>query len=201
MSRKVEPSYKFFRAAYRVVRVAVGLLYRFEARGKENIPEGAAMVCSNHSSSLDPILLAFALGIDCFTHFIAKIELYRIPVMAFVMRKLGTISVNRGMMDVATIKQTLEYFKNNEKVAIFPEGTRTSETEYVAAKNGAVKIAERAKVPLVPVYIPRKKTLFSKVVLVIGEPYYIEEKSGKRSADEYSQLAGMLMNKIEELKP
>ena len=201
MSRTVKPSYRFYRRAYRVARAGMAVLFRFEVKGRENIPTGAAMVCSNHSSSFDPLFIAFAFGIDCFMHFIAKIELYRFSIVAFVMKKLGTIRVNRGMMDVATIKMTLEYFANNEKVAIFPEGTRTSETEHVAAKNGAVKIAERAGVPLIPVFVPRRKKLFRKVTLVIGEPYYIEKQSEKRSSDEYLRLAEQLMSNIEALKP
>ena len=201
MSLSVKPSYRFYRRAYRVVRAAIAIIYRFEVKGRENIPIGAAMVCSNHSSSFDPLFIAFAFGIDCFMHFIAKIELFRISIMAYIMRKVGAISVNRGMMDVGTIKTTLECFKNDEKVAIFPEGTRTSEAEHVAAKNGAVKIAERAGVPLVPVFVPRKKKLFRKVTLVIGEPYYIEKQSEKRTSDDYVQLAEQLMYRIEALNP
>jgi len=201
MKRPVEQSFRFYRGAYRIMRVLFWLLFRLKFSGKENIPDGAAMICSNHSSLIDPIILAFAFGIDSFIHFIAKVELFRTPVLSFVVTKLGAISVNRGMMDAATLKRTLEYFKNGEKVGIFPEGTRTPNAESVAAKSGAVKMAERAKVPLIPVFIPRKKGLFSKIQVVIGEPYYIEKQEGRRSPDEYPQLAELLMKRIEALDP
>ena len=102
-------------------------------------------------------------------------------------------------MDVSTIKNTLAYFRNGEKVAIFPEGTRAFEADFSAAKNGAVKIAERAGVPVVPVFVPRKKKIFRRLPLVIGEPYYIEKQEKKRSADDYTHLAEDLMGRIEAL--
>jgi len=143
--------------------------------------------------------MAFAFGIDCWLHFLAKIELFKAPVISLIVKKLGAVSVNRNMTDITTIKRTLEYFRNGEKVAIFPEGTRASEADYIEAKSGAVRIAERAGVPLVPVFVPRKKRIFRKAVVVIGEPYFIEKQSGKRSADDYARLSEELMNRIEAL--
>jgi len=197
--KRAQPSFRFYRWAHRISRALLSIFFRFEFRGRERIPAGAAMICSNHSSLIDPLLLAYAFGVGCYIHFLAKKELFETPVVSFVVIKLGAISVNRDMMDVSAIKRTLEYFKNGEKVGIFPEGTRVSEAEHVAAKNGAVKIADRAEVPLIPVFIPRRKKFFSKLSVVIGEPYYIESNGGKRSSEEYSQLAEALMGKIEAL--
>ena len=201
MKRPVEPSYRFYKGAYRVTRAAFWFIFRLDFIGKENIPPGAAMICSNHSSMIDPILIAFAFGIDSFIHFLAKVELFRTPVISFIVIKLGAISVNRDMMDVVTLKRTLEYFKNGEKVGIFPEGTRAQNADDVAAKSGAVKIAERAKVPLIPVFIPRRKGIFGKVQVIIGNPYTIEKPVGKRPPEEYPQLAETLMKRIEALDP
>jgi len=199
--RKWKPSYAFYRGCYRIARAVFSAFYWLDVKGKENIPAGAAMVCANHSSSFDPILIAFAFGIGCHLHFIAKIELFKVPVVSFVLVKLGAISVDRGMLEVSTIKRTLSYFKEGEKVAIFPEGTRVHEEDRVAAKNGAIKLSERAEVPLVPVYVPRKKRWFRKIPLVIGEPYYIEKQSEKRSAEDYARLVDDLMHRIEALNP
>jgi len=198
---KAKPSYKFYRACYRIARALFGVVYRTEVRGRENIPNSAAMVCSNHSSLADPIFMAFAFGIGFYLHFIAKVELFKIPVLSTVVKKLGAISVDRDMMDVTTIKETMRYFKNGEKVAIFPEGTRNPKGEALPIKFGAVKIAERANVPIIPVYIPRKKRLFSKVSMVIGEPYQLTKQERKRSVDDYENLSGQLMSIIEALGP
>lgn len=197
----MKSSYKFYRGCYRLARAAIGIFYRLSVTGKENIPAGAAMVCANHSSMADPFLMAFAFGIDCHMHFIAKVELFNIPVISSVLKKLGMISVNRGILDVATIKGTFGYLKKNEKVAIFPEGTRASRDGEIPAKNGAIKLADHSNVPIVPVFLPRKKPLFSRVRLVIGEPYRIEKREKKLSADDYAVLADRLMEKIHGLDP
>jgi len=198
---KWKPSYRFYKGCFCVARAILSIFYWFDIKGRENIPSGAAMVCSNHSSLIDPLFIAFAFGIGCYLHFIAKIELYSIPILSAVIIKLGAISVDREMKDVATIKNTLKCFKNGEKVAIFPEGTRNPQGDTVAAKFGAVKIAERTGVPLIPIFVPRKKRLFSKISMVIGKPYKIEKQSEKRSAEEYALLSDALMEKIEALNP
>ena len=77
------------------------------------------MVSSNHSDLVDPILVAFAFGIDAFVHFIAKVELFKTPVISVLVTKLGAISVDREKMGMDTIKTTLLYFKDGEKVAQF----------------------------------------------------------------------------------
>lgn len=195
------PSYKFYRVCYRIARVLLGIVYRLDIQGKENIPEGAAMICANHSNLIDPFLLAFTFGIGTHLHVLAKVELFKIPILSTFLRKLGTIKVDRGILDIGSVKKTLGYLNKDEKVAIFPEGTRKPVENAVAAKSGAVRLAERAKVPIVPMFIPRKKPLFSKISLVIGKPYIIEKQIERRSPQEYSRLADVLMEKIEVLNP
>jgi len=197
----MKPSYRFYRRCFRIARAIFGTLYRIDIKGKENVPEGAAMVCSNHSSLMDPVFIGLAFGIGNFMHFIAKVELFRKPGLSALITKLGAISVDRNIQDITTIKATLGYFKIGEKVAIFPEGRRVTEEDSVAAKSGAIKLAERAGVPLVPIFVPRKKRLFRKTKLVIGEPYLIEKQQERRTAEEYARLADVLMTNIEALNP
>ena len=199
---KWKASYRFYKGCFRIARAIFFIGgYRFDVKGKEHIPVGAAMICSNHSNLLDPLFIAVACGAEHFIHFIAKSELFKIPVLTAVIMKLGAISVERGTADVTMVKNTLAYLKNGEKVAIFPEGTRASENDSVAAKSGAVKLAERANAPLLPVFIPKKKPLFSKLQIVIGEPYYIEKPAEKYHAEDYTALAAELMKRIESLSP
>ena len=197
----MKPSYRFYRCCYRLARPAIGIFYRLKIIGKENIPEGAAMVCANHSSMIDPFLIAFAFGIDCQVHVITKVEVFRIPIISQILKKLGMISVDRGVLDVVTIKNMLSYLKNNEKIVIFPEGTRVSQDDAASAKAGSVKVADHAGVPIVPFYLPRKKPLFKRISVVIGEPYTFEKQARKRSSDDYLQLSDELMSKIKSLNP
>ena len=197
----MKPSYRFYRGCYRLLYFVFSIFYPWRISGKENIPEGAALVCANHSSIADPFLIALALGIEHHTHIIAKAELYKIPVISQILKKMGMIRVKRGAMDAVTMKATLGYFKSNERVVIFPEGTRVPEDDAINAKAGAVKIAEHAGVPLVPLYLPRRKPLFSKAPLVIGEPYYIEKQARKRPQEDYARLSEDLMSRIKALEP
>ena len=195
---------RFYQKCYRVVWFFVGVLfYNITIVGKENIPKGAAMACANHSSKIDPFLLAFVFGIEEQLHIIAKVSLFKIPLIARIIRKLGMISVDRDMSDVTTIKNTLAYLKKGEKVGIFPEGTRVSRDGEVKAKSGAVKIAERAGVPVIPIFIPRKKPLLRsrKITVVIGEPFVIEKQTEKRTPEDYTAIADDLMDKIAALDP
>ena len=195
----MKPSNKFYRVCYHLVYAVFCIFYRLRVYGKENIPEGAAMVCANHSSMIDPFLIALAFGIKQQVHVIAKIELFRIPVISPILRKLGMISVNRKSLDTSTVKSALSYFKNEEIVVIFPEGTRISKDNVISAKTGAVKIAEHAGVPLVPLFIPRKKPLFNAIPIVIGKSYFIEKQTKRRTMDDYTQLADNLMDRIKSL--
>jgi len=171
----------------------------FDVFGRENIVNGPALICSNHSAMIDPFHIALALSGDMQIRVIAKISLFKIPIVSFFLWKLGMIPVDRDAMDVSSVKRSLTYLKKGDKVVIFPEGTRASEYDATAAKSGAVKLAERAKVPIMPVFMPRKKPFFRKTQVIFGEPYFVEKLSEKRSADDYAKLSEELMEKIQNL--
>jgi 1-acyl-sn-glycerol-3-phosphate acyltransferase len=194
-------SYKFFRVAFRIAGPVIRFFRPFKVIGKENMKKGAAMVCSNHSAMIDPFQIALAFGIDDNVHVIAKIELFKIPVLSWFLWKLGMICVDRSINDIESIKTSLAYMKKGKKVVIFPEGTRMSEFDAHAAKSGAVKLAERAGVPIIPVFLSRNKPFFKRSKVVIGAPYYIEKHDGKRNVDDYAKLSEELMKKIQDLDP
>jgi len=194
-------SKKFYRGCYRIAGPVLRFFRPIKVFGKENMIPGAALVCANHSAMIDPFLIALAFDINTQIHVFTKIEVFKTPVFSYFVKKLGMISVDRGALDVQSIKSSLTYLKNGEKVVIFPEGTRISEHDSAAAKSGAVKLAERAGVPVLPVYIPRKKPFLKKIHIVFGEPYYIEKQSEKRTPEDYAKLSEELMNKIQALEP
>jgi len=171
----------------------------FEVVGHENMISGPALICSNHSAMIDPFQIAIALGINMQIRVIAKISLFKIPVISTFLWKMGMIPVDRQALDVTSVKSSLSYLKAGDKVVIFPEGTRVSSYDATAAKSGAVKLAERAKVPIMPVFLPRKKPFFKKTKVIFGEPYFIEKPREKRSAEEYAKLSEELMAKIQSL--
>jgi len=197
MSKKV--SHKFYRRCFRFAGPVIRFFRPIEVVGRENIVNGPALICGNHSAMIDPFLIALALGVDMQVRVIAKISLFKIPVVSTVLWKLGMIPVDRSTLDVSSVKSSLTYLKSGDKVVIFPEGTRVSSYDATAAKNGAVKLAERAKVPIMPVFMPREKPFFKKSKVIFGEPYSIEKLAEKRSGEDYEVLSVELMEKIQGL--
>lgn len=169
-----------FKFIYFVAGPFFRLLYRVKVTGKENIPEAPVVVCANHTALLDPIFLCLAFGMKQKWAFMAKQELFRIPVLSWILKKVGAIPVNRGSTDISTLRNAISSLTAGKSLMIFPEGTRTNgETDVSAAKTGAAMIACRAKVSLLPVFVSTKKHIFGKVNVIIGKPIKAEaEGSG-----------------------
>ena len=201
---KVKPkkmSLKFYKWCHKYAGPVIRFFRPFDVIGAEHVQKGAAMICSNHSAMIDPFHIALALDSEDNIHVIAKVEIFRIPVVEAVLWGLGMICVDRSINDITSVKESLNYLKKGEKVVIFPEGTRMSEFHADAAKSGAVKMAERAGVPIIPVFLSRKKPFFKKSKVIFGEPFYIEKQKGKRTAEDYHKLSEELMGKIQSLDP
>ena len=188
--------YKLF---YILVYPVMVPLFRLKAVGKENIPEGAALFCANHSGYSDPVLVDLCCGFRNCIHFMAKKDLLRKPLLGAVLRWAGTFGVERGTADVEAIRTAMRYLKNGEKVGIFPEGTRVEKDGDMEAKSGAVRIAAKTGAPIVPVHIPRNKKPFRRTCITFGEPYIVQVDRKTVTGETYAALARELMEKIEEL--
>ncbi len=176
------------------------ILFRYRAVGRENIPDGAALFCANHSGYSDPLLVDLCCGFHNCIYFMAKKDLLEKPVIGKLIAWAGTIGVDRGTADIEAVRAAMRYLKNGEKVGIFPEGTRAKADGDIEAKAGAVRIAAKTGVPIVPVYIPRNKKFFHKTVIRFGEPYTVQVDRKSANAETYNQLARELMEKIEGLR-
>ena len=187
---KVQRFYNFI--FFWFLRPAAKLFFLYKFSGREKIPEGAAIICANHSSMTDPVLIAFAFGRGHYIHFMAKKELMTTPVVGFVLRNIDAFPVDRGANDTQSVRTAMRYLKMGEKILMFPEGTRVSEDEAVAAKTGAVRLASRLNVPIIPVHIPRRKGLFSRPNIGIGDPICIE----KPEDGDYTEITENLMRSI-----
>lgn len=187
-----------FYIVYSVCRAILAPFYRFRISGRDNIPEGAAIFCANHSCFIDPIFMCFALTKKRPLHFLAKAEIFKVPILRWILKRIGTFPVDRNTSDTASIRTSLRYLKAGERLGIFPEGTRVAEAYAVTAKRGAVRLADKTGAPLVPIYMPRNKRVFQTIDIIIGEPYYISSES-KLTHEDYDKLSEVLMDKIEEL--
>ena len=190
-------SVKWYHFIYVFLFPLVHILYPARYHHRERLPqEGAIMLCASHSNLVDPFLLVYMIGWKRPVRFMAKKELFDIPLVGSILRRLGTFSVDRGHADMAAIRTSLTVLKEKGILGIFPEGTRLQESG--EGKHGAVMLAARTGAQVVPVYIPRRKRLFRRLDIVVGEPYVLA--GNLRGKEAYEESADALMARIECLK-
>jgi 1-acyl-sn-glycerol-3-phosphate acyltransferase len=118
--------------------------------GTEHVPKsGGFVLVSNHGSNFDPPLLSAAVLRP--VAYMAKEELFEVPVLRNAIKLYGAYPVKRGAVDRATIRAALAYLADGWAAGIFLSGTRTADGKVVDPKPGAALIAAKAQVPLLPV--------------------------------------------------
>ncbi|MBI1249193.1 1-acyl-sn-glycerol-3-phosphate acyltransferase [bacterium] len=138
--------YKFLRITCRLIAIT---LYHVRVSGRENWPtEGGALVCANHQSFLDPILV----GLCCERQlsFLARSSLFRFPLKPLI-EMLNAIPVNLSGSGLDGLKETLKRLRSDDFVLIFPEGTRTKTGDIGNLKPGLLAVARKGRTPIVPV--------------------------------------------------
>jgi len=189
-----------FRFVKLVVRSIFHMLYDIEFVGMDKLPkEGAFIICANHISNMDPILLVAFVRRN--VRFMAKHELYKIPLLGRILTAAGAFPVNRESVEITSIKHALGLLKNGEVMGIFAQGGRvTSEVDEDSGKAGVAMFAVRANAPVVPIGIKGNYRPFTRIVINVGEPMHFKEEEGKkmRSA-ELSILTKQIMAEIKRL--
>lgn len=130
----------------------------------------------------------------------AKAELFKFKPFGKLLSSIGAFPVNRGKGDISSIKTALTILRSGEVMAIFPEGTRVRNNQSVTPKPGAVMLATRAKVPIVPMRIEGKYRWMSKINIYIGKPITYEEYfDQKLMVDTLQDLSNSLISTIKGL--
>ena len=157
------------------------LAYRWEVRGREHVPaEGPLLVVANHFSWLDPPLVGTVLPRK--VHFMAKQELFRNPLVARILRRLGAFPVRRGQPDRWALRHALQLLQEGRVVAMFPEGTR-SRGPLGPFEPGAALVALKSGAPVLPVAIAGPYRLGGRVRVRIGPPLRWERAGGEGSIE------------------
>ncbi len=174
---------RFYKFLVSVVIPVFRLFFRVRITGRENVPQGATVVCANHTSMLDPFFAVMLFDKSDLPVFMGKVELFRVPVIGALLRKIEAIPVDRGATSMSTLRDAINHLKNDRKVVIFPEGTRVSgEADVAGAKTGAAMIACRAGATMLPVFISGKKRLLGRVDVIVGKPVRTDLFEGSGSA-------------------
>ncbi len=141
----------FYNLLRSLVRLILYTFFRMRVSGLENIPAaGGLIIAPNHISNLDPPVIGCALPDHRRIRFMAKIELFKHPVVRWVITALGAFPVRRGMADRTAIRTALSLLEQGDTVGIFPEGTRSKTGALGRPEPGLGMIAVKAGVPVVP---------------------------------------------------
>lgn len=190
----------WFSLLYCVVWPFFNLFHPCKAIGRENVPEGAAILCPNHTRMSDPFFVVFAMGLKVKPRVMAKAEIMSVPVIGWILKKAGVFAVERGKSDIGAIKLALKHLKAGEKLLLFPEGTRSDDGQMGEGKTGVALLSVRTQTPILPMYIPAKKRWFARTPVVFGEPYLPQVAGAKGTAEEYEAIANELMDRIAALE-
>lgn len=193
---------------YRIMHVIINILFvpffSMTIQNKDNIPKDENyIIIANHVSNFDPLLLALAWEKPM--HIMAKQELFNIIIVGKVLEWLKMIPVKRGEADRKAIKEALDYLKNGEILALFPEGTRNKEkTGLLAFQTGAAFFSKSTNTKILPVAISGtdkiKISLFNRINFKVGKPVAIHEHyEGKISSKELEEFTQMLRTDMERL--
>ncbi len=182
-----------------IIKVIFGVFYRVELIGTSNIPKNSgALLCANHIGELDMFFIGYK--IKRLVRWMAKEQLFKIPLLSQFITWVGAFPIKRGKADVQAIKTALDLIEQGHIVGMFPEGTRTRGKEKIAAKPGAAMIAIKTKVPIIPVAVQGKYSLFSKIKIVFGEPFKLDvDYDQKYSNVELREISKDIMFKIYSL--
>ena len=190
-----------------VVSPGLHLYLRGRIYDADRVPQaGPLVIVSNHASDFDPPLLS-----NCMRRpvaFMAKEELFQVPVLAPLIRWYGAYPVKRGAGDRAAIRAALASLEAGWATGVFLQGTRTDDGRITEPKLGAALIASKAQVPLVPVSLwgTHKIRIKGKplpqstpVTVRIGEPIAPPEAGDRAAFTAVTQQCAEVINAMHAL--
>jgi 1-acyl-sn-glycerol-3-phosphate acyltransferase len=178
------------------------LIFGIKRVGKANLPlNGAVIICSNHRSNYDPVLLGASLGRDL--KFMAKAELFKNPFLRVLITSLGAFPVRRGQGDSEAINKAVSILNNGNALIMFPEGHRQkSGGTPLRFQSGAARFAYTTHATVLPVAIVTKGDVkpFKRNIIRVGKPLSYNDlgfTDGNR--ENLHEVSNMLRDKVDEL--
>ena len=202
--QQIKPKKTLYMRLHRFLAPFFRFVMRLNPVGLENIPEnGGILFCSNHIGAIDVISIAACTKRQI--SFVAKKELFSIPLLGKLITALGAIKIDRGGNDVGAIKASISAAENGGAVAIFPQGHRYPGINPATTpkRHGAALIAYRSKCDVIPVCLQMKGgkyAPFRKVNVIFGKPIpnssFGFEKGGH---DEYEKATDLMFSEVIKL--
>lgn len=169
----------FYIFARGICRFYLKVFRNIKVEGQGNMPKnGPVIVASNHISLLDPVVVGCVFEREI--NFIAKEELFQIPILKTIIKALNAFPIKRGSGDRGALRAALQVLSQNRCFGIFPEGHRNrTEARLTPFKGGAAMIALKSGAPVLPVAVQGTKGFFGQVRVKIGKPIPVPEQFEK----------------------
>ena len=200
---------KTYAKLQKYLRGVVKVLFRVRAYGVENEPDeqdGAYIIVSNHICNADPVILC-AVTDKQQPHYMAKKELFKVPLLNKLIKTLGAFPIDRGGADVKAIKHALNLLNSGKCVGIFPQGHRFKKVDpkETPVKTGVAMLATKTQTQILPCFIKTKKRkitpFFTKVDVIVGKPIKFEDLNyNPEDRGEYARITNYIFEKVCELE-
>jgi 1-acyl-sn-glycerol-3-phosphate acyltransferase len=176
-------------AGHIVLKTSMEWGLRLRVRGHENIPSsGAVLLVSNHISQVDPVVVGVA-ALPRRTYFMAKTELFRIPVLNYMVHRMGAFPVERGGADRRAMRLARELLARGDLLLMFPEGTRYTDGRLRPGLSGAGALALDPSVTVIPAAVWGSHRLLRRVHVAFGPPVEMTDLRGTGSRKERARDA------------
>ena len=196
-----------YRVAQTISYTYFRLFHRFRVQGLENIPKDKPFILAcNHLSFFDPP--AIGCKIPRNLHYFARDSLFFWP-LGLLISSLNSIPVNRGQLDLGTLRKVLKVLKNGHPILVFPEGTRSEDGELQDPQKGLGLLVAKSSVGVIPARIYGSGKAFGKKHLIprIGRKIYInigveisfDDPKDAKSKKNYLEISTTVMSAIEKL--
>jgi 1-acyl-sn-glycerol-3-phosphate acyltransferase len=179
------------------------VFYRWEIKGVDHLPsEGGVVIVSNHANFFDPVIVGCSFPRK--VHFMAKLELFRAPILNWVIMALGAFPVKRGVADKAAFEASFHFLESGQVVGLFPEGTRYKDGRLHPLRPGVAALAVRGNSVVLPMIIRNSNLMkfmrFPKVCVHIGEAFRIPEcLEGSSEKEKMHQAAAFIEERMQQL--
>lgn len=181
-----------------IIRIVSRLLWRLRVYGADNVPRnGPLIVACNHISLADPPVLGAACPRRI--HYMAKRQLFAIPVFGPLIRALGAYPVDREGSATGAVKRSIAMLRAGEAIGVFPEGGRNM-SGAARARQGVALLASLAGAPVVPAAIvgSDRATRLGTMKVIFGNPLRLDPER-KATRDDLAKFTDAVMGEIHTL--